>query len=129
MSISYMAIERVRLRRSPKSDKKWRVTFENGKTVDFGARSYSDYTFHKNPARMRSYVGRHGGVIPKALFNEMNPASIQKKMLRVRTSIKEKWGSAGIRTPGFWSRWLTWSFPTVAEAKKFIEKTYGVQFL
>ena len=47
---------RVRLKKSPRFDKKFRVTFENGKIVDFGARGYSDYTIHKNPIRMRSYV-------------------------------------------------------------------------
>ena len=35
---------RVRLKKSPRFDKKFRVTFENGKIVDFGARGYSDYT-------------------------------------------------------------------------------------
>ena len=35
---------RVRLKKSPRIDKKFRVTFENGKIVDFGARGYSDYT-------------------------------------------------------------------------------------
>ena len=55
---------RVHLKKSPRFDKKFRVTFENGRTVDFGTKGYSDYTKHGNPIRMRAYVSRHGGFIP-----------------------------------------------------------------
>ena len=51
---------RVKLIKSPNSRKKYRVIFEDGDTVDFGARGYSDFTLHKNPLRMRSYLIRHG---------------------------------------------------------------------
>jgi hypothetical protein len=119
----------VKLRRSSKSDKKWMVTFEDGKVVHFGARGMSDYTFHKNPMRMRSYVDRHGGRVPKALMKETDPRRVHKMMLGVKTSTREKWDKSGLRTPGFWSRWLTWSLPTMGGAKKFIEKKYGVRFV
>lgn len=52
---------RVKIIRSPNPKKKFRATLEDGRTVDFGASGYSDYTKHKNPSRMRSYVLRHGG--------------------------------------------------------------------
>ena len=120
---------KVKLRRSPKSNKKWVVTFGDGKVVHFGAKKYSDYTFHKNPMRMRSYVNRHGGVVPKALMNETDLRKVHKRMLGVKTSTKEKWDRAGLRTPGFWSRWLTWSMPTLRAAKKHIEGRYGVKFV
>ena len=45
---------KVRLQKSPLFNKKYRVTFENGRVVDFGAKGYSDYTKHGNPLRMRS---------------------------------------------------------------------------
>ena len=64
---------RVRLKKSPRFDKKFRVTFENGKIVDFGARGYSDYTIHKNPIRMRSYVTRHGGYVPHMVQKQNDP--------------------------------------------------------
>lgn len=124
-----MAVVRVKLRRSSKSDKKWMVTFEDGKVVHFGAKGMSDFTFHKNPLRMRSYVRRHGGNIPKSVLDETDPRKVQQRMMGVKTSNKEKWDKPGMKSPGFWSRWLTWSLPTIAGAKKFIEKKYGVKFV
>jgi len=50
-------------------------------------------------------------------------------MLGVRNSDREKWDSSGMKTPGFWSRWLTWSMPTTRGAKKLIEERYGIQFV
>lgn len=124
-----MAVTKVKLRRSPRSDKKWAVTFEDGGVVHFGAKGMSDYTFHKNPMRMRSYVDRHGGRVPKTLMDETDPRRVQKGMLGVRTSTRERWGKSGLRTPGFWSRWLTWSVPTLRGAKRLIEGRYGVRFV
>ena len=74
---------RVRIVRSPNSKKKFRAILEDGKTVDFGARGYSDYTKHKTPSRMRSYVLRHGGQIPKRIIAERDPTRIQNLMLDV----------------------------------------------
>lgn len=108
----------ITLRKSPDPKKKWRVTFPDGDHVDFGLTGYSDYTIHKNTARMASYVRRHGGKTPK------NPTL--KSMLRVKTSDKEQWGKKGIRTAGFWSRWLTWSHPSINDAVKYIEDTFTV---
>jgi hypothetical protein len=106
------------LAKSPKKDKKFRVTLENGTKVDFGARGYTDYTKHKNPMRMRSYVKRHGGRIPKKIMAETDPARVHRAMLKVRTSDKENWSDP--TTAGFWSRWLLWSFPTLNQARKYI---------
>lgn len=117
----------IKLLTSPKAEKKYRVVFESGKVVDFGRKGYSDYTIHKTPSRMRSYVARHAGNVPKSLMSERDPKKIQNRMLRVTTSTREKWGKNGIDTAGFWSRWLTWSFPTLKEAIKYIEKTYNVK--
>ncbi len=108
----------ITLRKSPDLKKKWRVTFPDGEHVDFGLTGYSDYTLHKDMSRMASYVRRHGGKTPK------NPTF--KSLLRVNTSDKEKWGKRGIRTAGFWSRWLTWSHPSINDAVKHIESTYDV---
>jgi hypothetical protein len=112
----------VKLIRSPSPKHKFRVIFRTGRYVDFGGRGYSDYTLHKTPERMRLYVQRHGGKVPKVSKN------IQRDMLRVETSRKELWTAAGVGTAGFWSRWLLWSHPSMGDAKKFISKKFKIKF-
>ena len=97
---------RVELTSSPKHDKKFRVTFDDGDSVDFGAKGYSNYTKHGDATRMRSYVRRHGGEIPSKLEKTMDTRRIQTEMLTVDSSSTEDWSRSGIRTAGFWSRWL-----------------------
>ena len=87
---------RVKIIRSPNPRKKFRAILEDGRTVDFGARGYSDYTKHKNPSRMRSYVLRHGGQIPRRIIAERDPKKIQDLMLGVTTSDKEDWKLSGL---------------------------------
>ena len=95
---------KVRLVKSPKPEKKWRVLFENPKGhVDFGQKGYSDYTIHKDSLRMKRYVKRH-------------------------SHMGEHWGLRnGVRTAGFWSRWLLWSKPSLKEAQKFIKQKFGIK--
>ena len=87
---------KVLLQKSPKKDKKFRVTLEDGKKVDFGGKGYSDFTIHKDPERMKRYLSRHGRG-------------------------NETWTKDGRDTAGFWSRWLLWSKPSLEEAKKLNE--------
>ena len=122
---NYMA-SKITLIHSPKRDKKFRVVLPSGKTVDFGQKGYSDFTLHKTPQRMRSYVRRHGGVIPKSTMDEKDPIGIRQRMLRVTRSDKEDWSKKGIDTAGFWSRWLLWSYPTLPGAIRIIEQKFGV---
>ena len=119
---------RVKITRSPNPKKKFRATLEDGRTVDFGARGYSDYTKHNNPSRMRSYVLRHGGQIPKSTIAERSPKKIQNRMLAVTLSDKEDWKMSGINSAGFWSRWYLWSFPSFREVEKFMSKKFGLVF-
>jgi hypothetical protein len=97
---------KVYLTKSPKYNKKFRVTFEDKSFVDFGARGYSDYTIHKNPNRMQSYIKRHGS-----------------------KASRENWTKTGIKTAGFWSRWLLWSFPTLDNSKKYIENKFQIKIV
>ena len=120
---------RVKLVRSPDRKKKFRAILEDGRTVDFGASGYSDYTKHKNPSRMRSYVLRHGGRVPKRTVAEREPDKIQNMMLDVTSSDKENWKLSGIGGAGFWSRWYLWSFPTFEGVRGFMKKRYGVQII
>ena len=120
---------RVKITRSPNPLKKFRATLEDGRTVDFGARGYSDYTKHKNPSRMRSYVLRHGGRIPKRIIAERDPNRIQTLMLSINSSDKEDWKISGIDSAGFWSRWYLWSYPDFEGVKKFMSKRFGIKFV
>ena len=89
------------LQKSPLSKKKFRINLDDGRHVDFGAVGYSDFTKHKDPARMRLYVIRHQS--------------------------REKWGKNGIDTAGFWSRWILWSKPDLKEAIRYTEKKFGLR--
>lgn len=91
------------LEKLKKGQKKFRVTLENGRKVQFGAKGYSDYTLHKDPNRMRLYLIRH------------------KK--------RENWSKKGITTAGFWSRWLLWSEPSLNGAIKLIENKFKVNIV
>jgi hypothetical protein len=72
-----------------------------GKTVSFGARGMSDYTLHKDPLRKARYIDRH-----------------QKR---------ENWKKSGLRSAGFWSRWLLWNLPSLKASAKDLEKRFGVR--
>jgi hypothetical protein len=120
---------RVKIVRSPNRKKKFRAILEDGRTVDFGASGYSDYTKHKTPSRMRSYVLRHGGRVPKRIIAERDPKKIQDMMLDVTSSDKEDWKMSGIDGAGFWSRWYLWSFPTFQGVERFMSKKFGVVFV
>jgi hypothetical protein len=122
-------VYKVKLMKSPNKAKKYRVTFKDGDHVDFGASGYSDFTKHKNVFRMREYVRRHGGKISKSIMADEDPNSVLERMLTVHSSTKEKWGKLGVKTAGFWSRWLLWSEPTLRDAKKLITRKYHVHFV
>lgn len=115
-----------KLIKSPKNNKKYRIISPDNKMVDFGAKGYSDYTLHKNPLRMRAYVGRHGGKIPHSLKNEDDKIKVHSKMMNVTRSNKENWTKSGLMTAGFWSRWLLWSEPNFDKAKKKIIKKFKI---
>ena len=117
---------RVKIIKSPDRKKKFRAVLEDGRTVDFGASGYSDYTKHKNPSRMRSYVLRHGGRVPKRTIAERDPERIHKMMLDVTSSDKEDWKMSGIDRAGFWSRWYLWGHPSFEGAKKIITRKFGI---
>ena len=89
------------LKKSPNPKKKFRVVFEDGTHTDFGASGYSDYTLHKDPERMKRYLSRHRS--------------------------RENWSKSGIKTAGFWSRWLLWSEPSLQTAKTFMEKKFQIK--
>lgn len=114
------------LQHSPRSSKKFRITFPDQSYVDFGAKNYSDYTKHKNPVRMRSYLIRHGGNNISPLYS-LN--TLHEKMLEIDSSHRENWSQSGYKSSGFWSRWLLWSFPTLHDSINFIHEKFKIRVL
>jgi len=120
---------RVTIIKSPDRKKKFRAILPGDRTVDFGASGYSDYTKHKNPSRMRSYVLRHGGDVPKSIMAEKDPKKIHARMLKVDTSDKEQWLLGGVATAGFWSRWYLWSQPNFGDVNRFMLQRFGIKII
>ena len=66
-----------------------------GKTVNFGAKGYENFTEHGDEARRKSYLARHG---------------CGKKSWRDKT------------TAGYWSRWLLWEKPSLQAAARALRR-------
>jgi hypothetical protein len=77
------------------------AVFIDKKMIKFGRKPYQDFTISKNPIRMNLYLRRHSGM-------------------------NEDWTIKGLKTRGFWSRWLLWSKPDLQEAIKFMEKKFNL---
>lgn len=65
---------------SPLKTKKYRAVFSDGKTIDFGASGYDDFTITKDKAQRERYLNRHRA--------------------------KENWNNP--RSAGALSRWILW---------------------
>jgi hypothetical protein len=72
----------------------------DGKTVHFGAKGMSDYTKHKDSERKQRYIDRHAR--------------------------RESWSKSGLKTAGFWSRWLLWNKPSLSASIANIEQRFGI---
>jgi hypothetical protein len=91
--------EVVHVKRAVNRIHKFTAVFPDGTKVHFGRQGYSDYTLHKDPERMKRYLTRHRS--------------------------RENWTRSGAKTPGFWSRWLLWSSPSLYGARAKTEKILG----
>lgn len=89
---------KVKLSYSPNQKKKYRITFPNGKKIDFGAKGYEDYTTHKNETRKSLYIARHYK--------------------------RENW--LDYNTAGFWAFWLLWRRKTLTEAINDVKNVFGI---
>lgn len=90
----------ILLAKSTNPSKKYMVRVDN-KTIHFGASGMSDYTKHKDPERKKLYINRH--------------------------KAKENWKKSGIKTAGFWSRWLLWGEPGLLASIREIERKFKVK--
>lgn len=99
----------IRLSRSTNKNKKFTVVIEETladnkvtkKTIHFGAAGMSDYTIHKDFDRMKRYENRH--------------------------SSSENWNKSGLRTAGFWSKWILWNKPSFMASVRDTEKRFGIK--
>ena len=122
---------KVKLRKSPNPKKKFRATFEDGTSIDFGAKGYSDFTIHKTPLRMRSYLIRHGAgpYLSPGILREKRGKVVLNRLVNLSNSHLENWKMSGVKTAGFWSRWLLWSIPSMEGAKKLMTKKFNIKFI
>ena len=88
------------LEKSKLPTKKYSITIDN-KTINFGAKGYSDFTIHKDEERMHRYENRH------------------KK--------RENWKKSGIETAGFWSKWILWNKPSFVGSIRDTEKRFNIK--
>ena len=88
------------LKKSKLSTKKFSATIDN-KTINFGAKGYSDLTIHKDYDRMKRYENRHRS--------------------------RENWKKTGLKTAGFWSKWILWNKPSLTASIKDTEKRFKIK--
>ena len=92
--------EKIILQKSNRSEKKYMVTIGK-KTIHFGSSPYKSYEIHKDKARMLRYLNRHRS--------------------------RENWSKSGIKTAGFWSRWILWNKPSLLASIKDTEKRFNIR--
>lgn len=85
--------------KSTKKDKKFMVKIDR-KTIHFGARGMSDYTKHKDKDRRDRYDSRH--------------------------KRNENWKKSGLKTAGFWSKWILWNKPSIVGSKRDVSKRFNL---
>ena len=92
----------IYLSNSNRDGKKYKAVVD-GKTIHFGAEGYDDYTTSKDVEKRKNYLLRH--------------------------KVRENWTKSGIKTAGFWSRWLLWNEPTLGASIKDIERRFNVKIM
>jgi hypothetical protein len=98
-------IREIRIARAPPESKKKLVVSvvskNSTRNIQIGDRKYEDYTIHRDDERKAKYIQRH-------------------------SRNRERYGLDGIKTAGFYSRWLLWSKPTLIEAAKDLAEMTGL---
>ena len=74
------------------------AAIENGPTVHFGATGYQDFTQHGDEERKASYLARH--------------------------KAREDWTLEGVKSVGFWARWVLWNKPSLAQSIADINRRF-----
>ena len=90
---------KIILKKSARSDKKFTAVVGDTQ-VHFGTVGYSDYTKHKDDERKERYIKRHHA--------------------------RENWTKSGVKSAGFWSRWVLWNKPNLEQSIKDTEQKFGI---
>jgi len=110
---------KVHLERSNLRHKKYAATIYNGNQapvrVNFGDNRYEDFTMHKDEKRRLAYIARHSGRVVKTKYHTR---LIERQ---------EDWFNPF--SAGFWSYHLLWTKPSIKQAKEYITKTFGFEFI
>jgi hypothetical protein len=102
------------LERSDNLKKKMMVHIEGtNKHIKFGSNGLNDYIFQSN------YDKEHS--------NDMPLADLNKKAYIKRHKKRENWNDPN--TPGFWSKNILWSKPTLDEAIKYTENKHKIKII
>ena len=94
----------VEIFKSNLAGKKYKIIINNNntkKTIHIGQSGADDYTITKDKEQKERYINRH--------------------------TARENWNKSGIKTAGFWSRYLTWNKPTITESIKDIETKFNIK--
>ena len=89
---------RVRVSKSNRTGKKLSAAIEGGPTIHFGAKGYDDFTLTGNEERKAAYLARH--------------------------KVREDWTLGGVKSAGFWARWLLWNQPSLAQSIADINRRF-----
>lgn len=91
------------LKPSDKKDKRFKVIVDN-KTIHFGLKNPKKGTFidHQDKKLKDAYIKRH-------------------------SALNEDWTKAGLKSGGFWSRYLLWNKPSLRDSIKNIENKYNLK--
>jgi len=101
-SRSSRSSETIILQKSKNPAKKYAVTIGR-KTINFGAKGYSDYTIHRDISRMRRYEMRHRS--------------------------RETWSKSGVKTAGFWSKHILWNKPSLNASISDTRRRFGLKII
>ena len=89
----------VKISKSTRRGKKYMAAIEGGPTVHFGAAGYEDYTQHGDEKRKASYLARH--------------------------ETRETWTLQGVKSAGFWARWILWNKRSLTASIADVNKRFG----
>jgi hypothetical protein len=96
-------VELISFSESEKPEKKYKVVLsDNGrqKTIHFGSRGADDFTLTKDEEQKKRYIARH--------------------------EAKEDWTASGIKTAGFWARWILWNLTSVRSSLADVKKRFNL---